>query len=139
MPRLGYITPTLERERALWDHGRLSVAGVDEAGRGPLAGPVIAAAVILPIVADWPWLADVRDSKLLTHRQRVQLDLHIRAAFPGVAVGGASVQEIDAAGIGRATRLAMLRAVAALPQTPDHLLIDGRERVGLDIPQDAVV
>jgi ribonuclease HII len=138
MARSAHIIPTLERETVLWERGRVAVAGVDEVGRGPLAGPVISAAVVLPPDAHWPWLPGVRDSKLLTPMQRRRLDLSIRAALPALAVGAASVPEIDTLGIGRATRLAMTRAVEALPAAPDHLLIDGRERVPLDIPQDAV-
>jgi ribonuclease HII len=131
--------PTTEWEQALWQRGFGAVAGVDEAGRGPLAGPVVAAAVVLPEHARFPWLDDVRDSKLLSAAQRARLAACIHADLPGVGTGTAEAAEIDALGIGHATRLAMLRAVTALAVAPDFLLVDGRERVALAIRQQAVV
>ncbi len=96
------------------------IIGVDEAGRGPLAGPVIAAAVILGD-ADIPGLAD---SKKLSPRRRADLETQIRAQC-AFAIGEASVAEIDALNILHATMLAMTRAVAALDVTPDMVLVDG--------------
>jgi ribonuclease HII len=130
------------RLRALYREERrraqrgLLVAGVDEAGRGPLAGPVVAAAVILP---PRPAIPGLDDSKRLRPDARERLDREIRARAVALAVGEASVEEIDRLNILRATRLAMRRAVAALERAPDFLLIDGRERLPEPWPQAAVV
>ncbi|UWQ22054.1 ribonuclease HII [Jannaschia sp. W003] len=113
--------PDLHLEREAHARGRLRVAGVDEVGRGPWAGPVTAAAVIL--VRDAP--PGVDDSKRVGRARREALEPMIRAASLS-GVGEASVAEIDALGIVAATALAMRRAVAALPEPPDHLLVDGR-------------
>lgn len=96
------------------------VAGVDEAGRGPLAGPVVAAAVIL--CPDG--ITGLADSKVLSAARRARLEAEIRARC-SFGVGMASVQEIDAINILQATMLAMTRAVAALGTQPDHILVDG--------------
>ena len=112
------------------------VAGVDEAGRGPWAGPVVAAAVVLDRVAVPEGLDD---SKKLTPRRRDALfDLVMATARVGVGIG--SVEEVDRLNIARANDLAMERAVAALPVIPGFLLIDGRwVPRGLDLPARAVV
>jgi ribonuclease HII len=108
-------------ERVALGRGARAVAGVDEVGRGPLAGPVVAAAVrLLPKQVP----AGLRDSKKLTAARRIALNSGLRT-MAQVGVGIASVVEIDALNILRASHLAMMRAVAALPETPDHLLIDG--------------
>ena len=118
-----------------WDAaGR--VAGVDEAGRGPLAGPVVAAAVILEPSRPVPGLAD---SKVLTARQREDLDVYIRERACAVAIGEASVEEIDAWNILQATLLAMRRAVEALRPAPDHVLVDGNRLPVLPVPGQAIV
>ena len=104
------------------------IAGVDEVGRGPLAGPVIAAAVILD-AARIP--EGLNDSKKLTARRREALAEQIRDVAQ-VGIGAASVEEIDRLNILRAAHLAMLRAVAALPAAPEHVLLDGNL-----IPRDA--
>ena len=98
----------------------LIVAGVDEAGRGPLAGPVVAAAVILGSVE----IIGLDDSKKLSAKRRAALEVEILASCT-VGIGEASVEEIDAINILQATMLAMTRAVAALGITPDHILVDG--------------
>ena len=98
------------------------VAGVDEAGRGPLAGPVVAAAVIL---GDAAQIRGIADSKTLTPRARARLALSIRADAAAYGIGWADPAEIDALDILRATHLAMRRAVLALALPPEHLLIDG--------------
>ena len=102
------------------------VAGVDEVGRGPLAGPVFAAAVIL---ARWPPIPGLDDSKRLTPEIRAALDAEIRARAVAVAVGEASVAEIDRFNILGASQLAMRRAVDALVPGPQFVLVDGRERL----------
>jgi len=119
--------PTLAREQAAWDVGQLLV-GVDEAGRGPLAGPVVAAAVVFP--ADSSLLDGVRDSKTLSAARRETLTPQIRAAALAIGVGGASVREIDTLNIRVATALAMRRAILrVLPHCPTarlpRLLLDG--------------
>jgi ribonuclease HII len=110
MSRTGAV-PTLAREHAAWS-GRALLIGVDEVGRGPLAGPVVAAAVAFPPAA--VPIAGVRDSKSLSARQRAALLPQLREAALAIAVGGASVHEIDRLNIRRATALAMRRAVSRL-------------------------
>jgi len=127
----------LSRERALHARGFLLVAGVDEAGRGPLAGPVLAAAVILP--PDFA-LDGLNDSKKLTAKKREHFHaiLTTRTEIHW-AVGAASVEEIDTLNILRATHLAMARAVEALPTKPDHALVDGLPVRGLPVDHTALV
>jgi len=124
-------------ERGAQEKGARSVAGIDEAGRGPLVGPVVAAAVILPRDADLPGLDD---SKKLTAQNRERLHDAIRGLAEGVGVGQASAREIDEHNIYRASQLAMERAVAALPRPPDHLLLDAMRLPSCShIPQDRIV
>ncbi len=113
--------PDFEIEAALIRQGHVRIAGVDEVGRGPLAGPVTAAAVILDPGA---LIDGLNDSKKLSARVRSRLSatLHARAE---IAIAHASVAEIDRLNILRASHLAMMRAVAALDPAPDYLLIDG--------------
>lgn len=112
----------LEMERELWSQGIELVAGVDEVGRGPLAGPVIAAAVILPVGVG---IRGVDDSKKLTAEKRESLLLEIREKAVAIGVGGASSKEIDRLNILRASHLAMARAIQKLPQQPQHVIVDG--------------
>lgn len=112
------------------------VAGLDEAGRGPLAGPVVAAAVILPRRCR---LDGLDDSKQLTETERARLYDEIRQRAVGVGVGRASEREIDAMNILEATRLAMSRAIQALPVRPDYLLLDAVELPAIPLPQRAIV
>ena len=116
--------PTWEEESRLWAAGYTCVAGIDEVGRGPLAGPVLAAAVVLPERLRGSWLDDLRDSKQLTRLARERLEPEIRAAAVGVGVGRAESWEIDTEGIVEATNVAMRRAVRGLPCPVDHLLTD---------------
>jgi ribonuclease HII len=115
--------PTFERETALWNAGRAIVAGVDEAGRGPLAGPVVAAAVVFP--AGQKAIRGLRDSKLLPPLKRERLAILVRARAIAVGVGAASVREIDRLNIRRATILAMQRALNRLAHVPHDILVDG--------------
>ena len=112
------------------------VAGLDEAGRGPLAGPVVAAAVILPRRCQ---LAGLNDSKQLTEMERERLYDEIRQRAVGIGVGQASEREIDAINILEATRLAMSRAIQALPAMPDYLLLDAIELSAVSLPQRAII
>ncbi len=133
--------PDLRFERRLWRSGLKYVIGLDEAGRGALAGPVAVGAVCLP---DLPQLnrklRGVRDSKLLTADVREWLAPRIKAVAITWGVGFASSEEIDWLGIVPATRLAALRSLENLAALPDYLLTDFRLEVPeLDLPQTAIV
>lgn len=118
--------------------GFLYVAGVDEAGRGPLAGPVVAGAVILPDIVEG--LNGLNDSKQLTGAKRERLFMALLECEQVVcSVGLASVEEIDQLNILRATHLAMARAVDGLTQKADFCLVDGLPVKGLSIPHRAIV
>ncbi|MBX6350810.1 MAG: ribonuclease HII [Clostridia bacterium] len=123
-------------EAAFWARGAELVAGVDEVGRGSLAGPVVAAAVILPPSARLPGLDD---SKRLTPLARARLVPQIRGAALAWAVGSASRAEIDELGIVAATFCAMRRALAGLRRAPEAVLVDGFAIPGLAVPQRAIV
>ena len=118
--------PDLSLECAAYGRGIRLVAGVDEAGRGPLAGPVVAAAVIFPsdLTGKEPWLQLLDDSKKLTHSRRERAVEIVQEHALAVGVGMVGPEEIDQMGIGHATLAAMLRAVGQLSQTPGHLLLD---------------
>ena len=118
--------PSLELEQSLRLQGYRWVVGVDEAGRGPLAGPVVAGAVVLPQSLDYvpDWLAGVDDSKKLTARQRRLCLDEIRCHAIAIGVGVAEREEIDSIGIGDATRLALRRAIDNLVLSPDYVLAD---------------
>jgi ribonuclease HII len=116
--------------------GFRAVAGVDEAGRGPLAGPVVAAAVILP--PGFRHLG-IRDSKSLTSAQRDRAYGLIAAQAAAVAVASASPEEVDAVNILRASLLAMARAVALLSPGPDFLYVDGNVPIACPIAQETLV
>lgn len=128
--------PTLKREQQLWREGFRFVAGIDEAGRGALAGPVTAAAVIVGAdgcdAAVW---SAVRDSKQLSPRQRTQLAPAVQAAALAWAVGWSEAGEIDRIGIAGATRQAMVAAIGALRLQPDYLLLDWVKLPTVAIPQ----
>ena len=120
----------------LYARGLRVVAGIDEVGVGPLAGPVVAAAVILPDAVDLPGLDD---SKKLSRRAREKLDEAIREQAVAVAIGESDPGEIDRINILQATLQAMRRAVAALTRRPEHLLVDARTIPGVAAPQTALV
>jgi len=123
-------------EKILWNQGIKLIAGVDEAGRGPLAGPVVAAAVIFPMNIS---LTQVTDSKKLTPRQREKMFAVIHEKALAVGIGAADHQEIDRLNILQATFLAMNRALTQLQLVPDHLLIDGNQLPANDFPKTALV
>lgn len=122
--------PGLNWERAFWRAGMTAVAGVDEVGRGAMAGPLVAAAVVLPACEGNALrrlrvnLAEVRDSKLLRHQKRVELVQAINRAAIAIGIGVAPVEEIDAVGVGPANRMVMERAVLDLGVDVDALVID---------------
>ena len=126
----------LRFEQVLWESGTVHVAGVDEAGMSPLAGPVYAAAVVF---APGSRLAEVDDSKRLDAKARERLAVAIKSVALAWAVGTASVEEIDAINIYWAGLLAMQRAVEGLETRPQHLLIDARRLKDLPIPQERIV
>lgn len=128
---------TIAFERSLWQQGYRRIAGTDEAGRGPLAGPVVAAAVILPECCE-PLI--FKDSKQLSAKRRRELATRL-FALPGArwGLGVVSAAEIDRINILQAALLAMKKAIESLDVTPDYLLVDGKFTVPLALPQQALV
>lgn len=124
-------------ERELRERYGPLIAGVDEVGRGPLAGPVVACAVVMP--PDARAIAGVDDSKLVTPSDRVRLARKIRERAVAIGLGAASVREIDRVNVYHATVLAMRRAIARLGMTPHHVLLDGRAIRSLAVQHTAVV
>ncbi len=123
-------------EEAARGRGALRIAGLDEVGRGPLFGPVVAAAVILTTGCS---IEGLNDSKKLTEKKRVELDREIRAAAVGWAIAAVDAEAIDRINIRQASLLAMRRAVEQLALSPDFLLIDGRDTIDWECPQQAVI
>ena len=116
------IMPTFDQETRLWQKGYHAIAGIDEAGRGALAGPVVAAAVIVPPSTPLAGLwAQVCDSKLLTAARRSELETQIQTTALAWGVGAVAAPIIDQIGIAAATRLAMRDAIVALPLAADYL------------------
>jgi len=129
------IRKMLQYERNLWNKGKKYVAGLDEAGRGPLAGPVVAAAVVF---YKKPQISMINDSKKLTAEVREYLfDLILNEALCGI--GAAEVGEIDRINIYQASFLAMDRALENLKAQPEHLLVDGRAFPRNDIPFTTII
>jgi ribonuclease HII len=122
-------------ENKLYKEGVKTIAGVDEAGRGPLAGPVVAAAVILKKDATFQY---VNDSKLLTEKQRNLALEEIKANALSISIGISSVEEIDLINIYRASREAMLSAIKNLKVKPDYVLIDAMP-MELDQPHESII
>ena len=139
------VSPQLHIERDLWQSGLRLVAGVDEVGMGPLAGPVVAAAVIFPphqeydiaIPSSLP--QGVRDSKMLTLKVRERLNQEIRHVALGIGVGMVEVEEIDRINIYQAGRKAMRLALENLLVFPEHVLVDGRSLNNLSCPCSAFI
>lgn len=127
---------TMEQEERIRAQGYSAVCGVDEAGRGPLAGPVVAAAVIL---APGTQLPGVNDSKKLSEKKREQLFDYVRENALAYGIGEASEAEIDEINILNATFLAMRRAIENMDAAADFALIDGNRIQGLDIPAECVI
>jgi ribonuclease HII len=126
----------LQFEQTLWTDGVTNVAGVDEAGMSPLAGPVCAAAVIF---RPGTRLQHVDDSKKLDAKEREELAVQIKEQAAAYAVGWATVEDIDTVNIYWAGLLAMKRAIEGLSLTPEHLLLDARSLKDIDIPQQRIV
>ena len=126
----------LRYERRLWKVGIEAVAGVDEAGVGPMAGPVVAAAVLF---APEAFIKGVHDSKQLKPEVREELFPLIMERAIAVGVGSSGIDEIDSLNIYWATMLASKRALSALSRAPQHVLVDGRNIPGLKLPQTRIV
>ena len=131
--RMGVL---LRVERELWRNGLTRVAGVDEVGVGPLAGPVVAAAVIVPPNMK---LRGVDDSKLLTAALREELAVKIEASALGVGIGIVDVADIERLNIYHAALEAMRRAVEALPVPPEHIVVDARQIPNMTVPQTPLI
>ena len=134
-----HAAPTYAEEAALIESGYAIIAGVDEVGRGTLAGPVVAGAAILPLHPRGDWLSGVRDSKMLTPLQREASVYAMEAASVTMRTGAATSREIDSVGIVEATRIAMARAIEALPIRPQFLLLDALLLPRVDVPQRAII
>ena len=126
----------LAHERELWAAGVERVAGIDEVGVGPLAGPVVAAAVVMPKTGA---IEGVRDSKKLSRKQRERLDEAIRSVAVGIGVGIVSPAEVDRLNPYQAGLRAMQNAVCALPEPPGHLLVDARRVPDVETPQTSII
>ncbi len=133
------LTPSFAEEKIFQAQGYRLIAGIDEVGRGALAGPVVAAAVILPCGIRTKWLVQVKDSKQLRPSLRERLFPQIMAVSIAVGIGSASHEEIDALGIARATRRAMKLAVDQLAPSPEMLLIDYISLPEVKLPQKGVI
>lgn len=134
----------LQFERQAWGQGHHRLAGVDEAGRGPLAGPVVAAALVFSRefleAEQYGALRDINDSKCLSARQREHLyGFLVNCPHVAFAVGMAGASEIDSRNILRATHEAMARAIQGLAEMPDYALVDGLPVPGLPCPSLSVV
>lgn len=130
--------PSFAEEKMLAAQGYQHIAGIDEVGRGSLAGPVVAAAVILPGHIDTPWLNQVKDSKQLSPARRESLFHHIHEIAISIGIGVVHHQVIDARGIVRATRLAMKLAIDQLSSPPEFLLIDYLRLPDVPLPQKGI-
>jgi len=130
--------PSLNEEEFLEAQGYQLIAGTDEAGRGSLAGPVVAAAVILPRHTTAQWLKQVKDSKLLSLQMREFLFPHIHKAAISTGVGVVSHEMIDSQGIVKATKLAMKQAIEQLSPSPECLLIDYLSLSDVSLPQKSI-
>jgi ribonuclease HII len=131
--------PSFKEEKLLREQGYYLIAGVDEAGRGALMGPVVAAAVILPDVIKARWKARVRDSKQLRAVEREELYGCIREVSLSVGTGQVSNEIIDTVGIAKASRLAMVAAVEQLKPEPQYILIDFFDLPETSLPNRGVV
>jgi len=138
MPKVLASTPVCgwKHERAARKQGALRIAGLDEVGRGPLFGPVVAAAVIL---AENCRLDGLTDSKKLSEKKRDEFEIQIRAKAVAWAVAVVDAETIDRINIRQASLLAMRLAVEQLTLSPDYLLIDGRDTIDWQCPQQSII
>jgi len=138
-PKRLKLKPSFAEERRFLAEGYKLTAGVDEVGRGCLAGPVLACAVILPCNIRRPWLKEVRDSKMLTHDKREYLFSYIEETAIAVGTGVVEHTVIDAIGIGNASKLAMKQAIEELTPAADSLIIDFFKLPDVPLPQKGIV
>ncbi|MBM4433160.1 MAG: ribonuclease HII [Chloroflexi bacterium] len=131
--------PSFNEEERLLANGYRYIAGIDEVGCGALAGPVVAAAVIMPYPLKASWLKQVRDSKLLNPEQRAILSYNIRKTAISIGIGSVPSDFIDTRGLTKARRLAMQQAIEQLSPQPESLLIDYILLPNVRIPQKGVV
>lgn len=131
--------PDYKYEAALLDSGYSLIAGLDEVGRGTLAGPVVAGVVILPRNPKRPWVEKIRDSKMLTRLQREEIVPYLEDEALAMQTGVSTSEEIDQLGIVKATCLAMERALNSLVLLPQYLLLDAFPLPGISIPQSAII
>ena len=131
--------PHLREEQALFLLGYRRIAGLDEAGRGALAGPVVAAAVVLPSELDFPWVPMVRDSKLMQEKVRQRVFDSMNECKIEMGVGVVEPDVIDSVNILNATRKAMKLALAELSEPPGYLLIDAVRLRNMPVPQKAII
>ncbi len=130
------LPENLKIEHSIWQFGKKRIAGVDEAGRGPLAGPVVAAAVIFP---PYFYIPEVKDSKKLTPRKREELYALIQEHAIAYGIGLVTPEEIDRINIRQATFKAMRMAIGQLALSPDYILFDGYELPEKIFPQEAII
>ncbi len=136
------MTPSLKEEKKLWEKGYEKVAGLDEAGRGPLAGPVVAGAVMIRTVktSELKPLRKIKDSKKLSAKKREEFyDILTRHSAIEWGIGIVSEKVIDKINILQATRLAMAKATADLKSPADFLILDGKMSLDVKIPQKSIV
>ena len=131
--------PNFKEETALLAAGYSPIAGLDEVGRGPIAGPVVAGAVILPDPPRRSWMRGIRDSKALTGPQREELAPIIEREALGAQVGMSTSEDIDRLGIVKATHRAMERALDSLIPRPQHLLLDAFPLPTVPLPQTPII
>ncbi len=136
LERMGTPVCGWRLEKAALKVGALRIAGCDEVGRGPMFGPVVASAVILPIGCR---LRGLNDSKQIPEKKRNELDVEIRAKALAFAIAAVDAETIDRINIRRASLLAMRMAVEQLALSPDYLLIDGCDTIEWNCPQQSVV
>lgn len=131
--------PSFAEEESFWQQGFQLVAGIDEVGRGPLAGPVVAAAVVFPPHCNRPWTSELRDSKTVSTRKRVDLCKRVKADSLAFGIGIVHHDQVDSINILEATKLAMRKALDQLIITPDALLIDALTIPGIATYQKPIV
>ena len=131
--------PSFSEEQKLWNSGYKLVAGLDEVGRGTIAGPVVTGLVILPESLSGEWVSHINDSKRMTPKRRQYVLSHLQDNAIVLQTGISSVEEVDQFGIVEAVQLAMKRSLLSLSITPQFLLMDAFEVAGIDIPQKAIV
>lgn len=130
------LTTNLEQEQILWEQGITHIAGVDECGRGPFAGPVVACAVIMPKHVR---INRLTDSKLLPKKEHAAFASEVKKLAVDYCIGVSSVEEIDTLNIKQASRLAMKRAIDGLRLKPDYILVDGTEIIDTPTPQHSII